>query len=601
MPGEPVHFGLLLVNQALPDGYKVTGPITNKSLHDHVAGLAKTDPATYVRAITALKRRGDEIATIEGLSVSLDDIAPDRAARDQIIQTAQKELNATTDQKKREQILLQAQGKLLDLTKKRPGAMALMANSGARGNPAQLMKIVASPLIAPHPKKGVHPELIDKSYAEGLTPAQYWNTMGEVRNNEVQARISVSEPGEMAKVLVANTIGTHISGTDCGTKNGVMMSTSDSHILDRYTQANPGVPRNTLVTPQFLHSVAGQKPQLLVRSPMTCSAAHGVCQHCQGLSEKGKLHAIGTAVGVRAAQAMAEPLTQMTLSSRHATLMLKETTDFPRGVKGVRQLLEIPQNFKGEAMVAPVGGKIDRIDVAPQGGHYIMIGPHKIYAAPALKLLHKEGDTIEAGDALTTGVPNPAQVVAHKGIGAGRQYFVNQLHKLYKDEGVNLDRRHLELLAKSEINHVRLLDHDDAHPELLKGDVISYNAFRDAYMADGKEVPVAQGLGQALAKEVLHHTVGTVLTPKLVSELEQAGVRTVHVRKNFPRAEFVMKPFTQNPLLDKDWMGRLAHRYLKPTISNAAAYGEESDIHGTHPVPAFVYGAEMRKDPEGRY
>jgi hypothetical protein len=62
-----------------------------------------------------------------------------------------------------------------------------------------------------------------------------------------------------------------------------------------------------------------------------------------------------------------------------------------------------------------------------------------------------------------------------------------------------------------------------------------------------------------------------------------------------------MKPFTMNPLHESDWMARLAHRYLKGSIQQAAQFGETSDIHGAHPIPAYAYGAELRHGPSGGY
>lgn len=595
--------GLYLVNRVLPDSHKLSGPITNKGLHDHLAGLAKSDPAKYVRTVTALKHRGDEIATLEGISVGLDDIEPQYEARDAILKPAIEAMESAKTPEVKQKIVIDAQTKLLAYTKAHPGTMTHMATSGARGNPSQLMKIIGSPLALTHPKRGLEPELVDRSYAEGLTPAQYWRAGPEVRANEVAARISVSEPGEMAKVLVANVISTVVTAADCGTLNGIRASLDDPHAVDRHAQADHGVPRNTLVTPQLVQQLKHRGVHdLLVRSPMTCSAPRGgVCQMCQGLSERGRLQPVGTPVGVRAAQAMAEPLTQMALSSRHSSLSVKEQGKGLTGLKGVRQLLEVPKTFKYEALLAPKAGVVEHVEAAPQGGHYVSVAGTKRYVRPDLSLRVKPGDHVEEGDVLTDGVPNPAEVVAAKGLGAGRAHFVDALHKLYKNEGVDLDRRHLEVLAKSEINHVRLLDVDPAHPEFLKGDVLNYNRYRDAYAASAEARPVHEAVGQRLGREVLHHTVGTVVTPSLVKSLTSAGVAEVHVSPNMPRTEFVMRSFAMNPLHHEDWMGRLAHRFLKNTVREAAAYGESSDIHGTHPVPAYAFGAEMGHGDGGTF
>ncbi len=595
-------FGHHLINEVLPEGYKVDGTITNRGLHDQVVDLARKDPETYVRTVLALKRTGDEIATLEGISVGLDDIEPEYKARDALLAPAIKAFEAAHTPAEREKIIVETQAKALDLTKKHPGSMTHMTLSGARGKPAQLQKIVVTPLATVHPKEGLVPRLLDRSYSEGLTPAQYWLAGPEVRMNEVSARISVSEPGEMAKVLVNNMIGTVITGTDCGTQNGIVMSTSDPHILDRFTQATAGLPRNTLITPKVLQGLHHQHiDKITVRSPMTCVATTGVCQHCQGLNEKGHLHGHGMTVGVRAAQAMAEPLTQMTLSSRHGTLTVKATEKLPSGLRGVRQLLEVPEAFRYEAALAPKHGIIQKIEKAPQGGHYLYVSGEKVYAAPELALRVSVGDSVEKGDALTDGVPHPVKIVQAKGIGAGRQYFADTLHRIYAKEGVNLDKRHLELLAKTEINHLRLQEEDPEHPEFLKGDLVQYNAFRDAYAKDGVEVSVHDAIGRRLAKEVLHHTVGTEVTPSLARSLDLAHIKKVHVAPRMPPIEFVMRPFAMNPLLDPDWMGKLSHRYLKNTLAEGAHFGAESDIHGTHPVPAYAYGKAMRTGPNGTF
>jgi len=594
--------GHLLLNEALPDGYKIDGPVTNKFLHDHVVGLARTDPEKYVRTVTAMKRRGDEIATLEGISVGLDDIQPDYAARDLIMKPAIAALRKASTPHDKERIITGAQAQMIAYTKVHPGSMTHMALSGARGNPAQLMKIVGTPLATQHPKDGLVQRFLERSYSEGLTPAEYWLTGPEVRANEVAARISVSEPGEMAKVLVANMISNVVTTHDCNTNAGVRLALNDTHVLDRFTQAGNGLARNTLVTPRLVQDLKAHKiTDILVRSPMTCAAPRGVCQMCQGHNEKGQAHVIGMTVGVRAAQAMAEPLTQMALSSRHGTLTVKMTSKTPTGLKGVRQFLEIPKAFRHEAALAPVAGVVTGIEKAPQGGHYIRVGTARLYADPELEVRVRVGDHVEAGDALTDGVPHPAKVVEHKGLGAGREYFVNALHKVYKDEGVNLDRRHLELLAKSEINHVRLAEVDPHHPELLKGDILHYNAFRDAYANAAHELPVDKAIGMRLGREILHHTVGTPITPSFARELKERGVHDVHVARGMPAVEFVMKPFTMNPLLDKDWMARLAHRYLKSTLQDAAHVGDEADLHSTHPVPAWAYGAQLHHGAGGTF
>jgi DNA-directed RNA polymerase subunit beta' len=590
------------LNEALPEGFKVKGQVTNKTLHNSLVRLAKDRPEDYVGVIQRLKHRGDEIATLEGISVGLDDIEPEYAKRDKILDAAQKNIAAEKDKSKHAKIIVGAQKELLDLTVTHPGTMTHMAVSGSRGSPSQLMKIVASPLVA-NSKTGPGSFLIRHSYAEGLTPAEHWTTAPEARANNVATVISVAKPGELAKVMVANLQSKVVTRNDCGTKAGIHLSIDDHNVIDRYLAADQfGMHRNTLVTPRLVQELRSKgNHDLLVRSPMTCAAPSGVCQMCMGHDEKGQVRPIGTNVGVRSAQAMTEPLTQMALSSKHAVLTIKEKKLEPAGFKGVLQLLEIPKNFQHEATLAPIAGTVGQIVAAAHGGHYIHVGPEKVYAGPQLTARVKKGDSVEAGDQLTDGIPHPAKLIAHKGIGAARKYFVESLDKVYRNEGVNLDRRHFELLARTNMNTVKLNQYDPHHPEFLKGEPVSYNAFRDAYAAGTARKHLHEAVGDRLGEEVFHHTVGTTITPSLANELHGRGVAEVQVLQNVPKVEFSMRSFAMNPLMEKDWMGRLGHRYLKNSILQGVHQGETSDIHGTHPLPAFAYGAELREDAEGHY
>jgi len=595
--------GQFLVNDVLPDTHKVSGPMTNKQLHDHVVGLAKSDPAKYVKTILALKDRGDEIATLEGITVGVRDVRPLYAERDAIVNeaadAAAKEKNAI----KREKIIIDAQNKLLAQTKTHPGSMTAMALSGARGNPPQLMKIIATPLASNLPGRGIGSFLIRHSYAEGLTPAEYWETAPEARANNVATVVSVSVPGEMAKLLIANTSSKVVTQQDCGTHNGVLLRVDDPNCLDRYLAVEEHkIPRNTLITPRVIQQFkSANDVDLMARSPMTCAATSGVCQMCMGLNEKGHPHAIGTNVGVRTAQALAEPLTQMALGSKHAVLTIKERKLEPQGLKGVRQLLEIPQAFAHEAVLAPADGVVTKIEEAPQGGHFIFVDSTKLYVQPELTVTTKVGTHVENGDSLTNGIPHPAKLAVAKGMGAAREHLVTSLQRVYTGEGVNMDRRHFELLAKSVLNHVRIAESDPKHPEFIRGDVVNYNTFRDSYAKDVERLPVQMTVGRNLGQEVMFYTFGTRVTPSIAKDLQARGIKEVLVSRGVPNIEHVMKPLATNPLLDTDWMALLAHRGLKGTISRAASEGLTSDIHGTHPVPAYAFGAELRNSRDGTY
>ncbi|HEY6025450.1 MAG TPA: hypothetical protein VIV09_01000 [Pseudolabrys sp.] len=591
----PTTLGRHLVDTALPEKWRGRGVLTKGSLNDMLVGVAKEAPDKYPEIVTKLKRLGDELATLDGISVGLDDIAPHIAERDAALRPHVDAFRKATTTADKEKALASAQSAMLDLAKKHPGTMGEMVRSGGRGNAAQLMRAVGAPVMVRDSKGKVVPWLIDKSFSEGLKPADAWVAGGEARVNAVLSNISVVEPGDLAKILVNNMSDQLVTTPDCGTKNGISMLGSDPHIIDRYEAGT-----NRLITPKVASELSSSGKTVIVRSPMTCEAAHGVCQKCQGLSPSGALHGIGTNVGVRAAQALSEPLTQFSLNAKHGGRVGGSTEKVLEGIKGVRSLLEIPTSFAHKAVLADRDGKVVAIDKAPQGGHYVTVEDSRHYVPPAHNVITEVGKSVYAGDALSDGVPKPDEIVRFKGLGDGRRYLVDALADVYKRAGSEVDKRHLETLAKSVLNHVQITDPgpDDA---FIKGDIVDYNKFHAALAASRRRVPTADAAGDTLADGILHYTAGTVITPTIQQQLEQHAITSVMIADQGPRANPLMRPASRTPLLNPDWMARLAHRYLKESLLAGIHRGDVSNLHGASPVPAYVAGTEFGQGEEGAY
>jgi DNA-directed RNA polymerase subunit beta' len=594
-------FGRHLLNAAMPAGYSIEGPTGKKALNKSMSELAHKDAHVYVRTIAALKKIGDRLATSEGLSVGLDDIEPDYKARDAALKPHLQRFNAATSDERKREIVEAAQVDVLKHVSSHPGTMTQQFRSGARGSPIQYMKIVGSPVYARNAAGKTEPWMIHRSYSEGLKPSDYWVAGNEAILDTIKSTVSVSEPGELAKILVSNMQNIIVTEDDCGTSNGILMPADHSDVVDRFLARDTGgFKKGTLVTPAVQSKLSHLQGKILVRSPMTCEAGDGVCQKCQGLDEKGQLHVHGTNVGVRAAQAMSEPLTQFALSAKHGVMTVKGARAQVHGVQGFRQIIQTPHQFINKATLAERDGKVSKIEVAPQGGHYVYIDDHQHYINPNLDVTVAPGQVMERGDALSQGVPKPDEVVNHKGLAAGRLYVVNTLKNLYKDQGQDLDSRHFELLARGEMNHVQILN--DPSNTFLKGDVVSYNALKSALKHGVKTVPLTDALGETLGKEYFHYSAGMRVTPAVVKFLKSQKLSEVTVAPRAPEVQFIMKPATTSPLLDPDWMARLAHRDLKSSILQAAQFGEISDIHGTSPVPAYALSStEFGKGPKGRY
>lgn len=596
---EPQPFGRYLINQTLPEKYRVSGSLTKKSLQKSMNELAHKDPTIYADSIVRLKRVGDELATLEGLTIGLDDITPDYKGRNQILGPLRNRFKKATSDDQRREIAEQAHERLLKATEKHKGELALQVQSGARGSPSDYANIVSGVGYGRDTHGRVEPWLIERSYAEGMKPSDYWVTTGQSMMDTIKTYTEVSVPGELAKKLVANMSDIVVTEDDCGTRNGILMDPTSPDVVDRFLARDAGpYRRNMLITPLIQPKLAKLKGQILVRSPMTCEAGDGVCQKCQGLDEKGNIQQVGTNVGVRAAQAMSEPLTQFALNAKHGRTLKADKTQV-HGVQGFRQIIESPQQFINKATLSSVDGKVTKIEKAPQGGHFVYVDDQQHYVNPIMGVIVSVGQKVERGDSLSEGIPKPDELVKHKGIGVGRLYMVNSLKNIYANQGQNLDQRHFELLARGGLNHVRVLN--DPSKTFIKGDIIGYNNLKSALKMSTKTVSLRDSLGETLGKEYFQFAAGMRVTPPMIDFLRKQKVKEVLIAPRAPEVEFVMKSATMAPRLHPDWLARMSHQGLKTTIQQAAQMGEKSDIHGTHPVPAYTYGVEFGQGTKGRY
>jgi len=593
-------FGQYVVNDLLPADLRGNETLDKKGLYKKLYTHARRDPEDAAVRMDKIRELGHKLSTTEGLSITLDDIEPMYAARNAITRPLLAQLQNVSDPKVRQQAIEKAQDKLLTATKKFGGSQGMLVTSGTKGKPAQLMRMSMAPMAARDASGGATPWLIHHSHAEGLRPSEMFSSNFETRNNQVASFLQITEPGDFSKILVNNMNNQMVLEEDCGTTNGIQMSTDDSNIVDRYmAQSHGGFPAGTHVTPQVFSRLRKKKGTVVMRSPMTCESHDGICQKCYGSNEKGRLHHLGTNVGVRSAQAITEPLTQFQLSAKHGTRQAGLDRTKLEGLSGLRQFLEVPKSFTNKALLSGERGTVTKIDEAPQGGHRIYVGNTEYYTPPHLAPTVRMGDSVAPGDALSDGIPMPNEIVQYKGLGAGRKYMVDRLYDVYSAQGLNVDKRHLEILARSHLNHVQI--DNDPENRYYPGEVVDYTRFMRGLSEDAKKVPVNKSVGQVLAQGHLHHAAGTTVTPEIEQDLSKGGFKQVTVARKPPEVSFIMRPITRNPLLNPDWLARLGHRHLKDSLLEGAYFGQSSNIHGTHPVPAYTYGAEFGRGPKGRY
>jgi hypothetical protein len=371
---------------------------------------------------------------------------------------------------------------------------------------------------------------------------------------------------------------------------------TDNHACDALlAQPYKRFKKDTIITPAVLSSLSrdGVK-QILVRSPMTCEASHGVCRKCAGIRSRGKMGGIGDNVGLESASAIAEPLSQGALNVKHTGGVAtgkQRAFDFPT----LKQFLNIPQTFKGKAPVSEIEGTVTKIEKAPQGGNFIYVGNIKHYLMPESTPLVKIGDHIEAGTALSDGLINPSDIVRLKGIGAGRKYVADTFHEIHKQITGGVNRKHYETMAKALIDHVKL---DDTYS--VEGyspdDVVNFsNLSKQIKFADTQDMPTDKTAGKYLAKNYLYFTIGTRLTQSVIKELKSHAIKSIAVTSKQPFFHAEMTRMQDVPITTPDWMHRLMSSNMRRSLLDSVHRGLSSDIHGSSWVPGVAYGADIGK------
>jgi len=355
-----------------------------------------------------------------------------------------------------------------------------------------------------------------------------------------------------------------------------------------------GYKRNTVLTPKILKELrANGMREILVRSPTVGGPADGgVYARDVGVRERGGIAPLGDYVGVAGAQALAEPVTQSQISSKHSGGVVGASAGAISGFKYINQLVQSPKVFQGGAVHSQKDGRITNVRPAPQGGTYVTVENEDHYIPHGIQIQVKRGDTIEAGDVLTEGTPQPAEIAKHKGVGEARYYFTNTFRKALTDSGTYGNRRNIELLARGLINHVRLTDEvGDGIP----GDVVPYQLLESRWQPrEGHTINAPErAVGQYLERPVLHYTVGTRVRPSMLSKFKQYGVANLAVHKDPPPFEPEMIRGMANAANDPDWMTRMLGSYQKNSILDAAHNGAVSDEAGSSFVPALARGVDF--------
>lgn len=605
--------GRLLVNNVLPEDMRDhTRVIDGNSIKDLLREVAQRYPERYVDISHRLADIGRHAATkagghsfgLEHLQTAKVSLAERRNLEAKLAKILNND-NLTDAQ--RHELIVRHTGDLMQRhvkdvyneSLKEENPLALQVLSGSRGNPMNLVELRGTGLLFTDQRNRVIPVPILHNYSEGLTPAEYWASTYGARQGIMATKFATQDAGFLSKQLnqvshrlvVVDEDDPRMDPTPRGMPVAVDDMDNEGALLARDVA---GYKRNTVLTPRILKDIKSRgHARILVRSPVVGGSPDGgVYSRDVGVREFGTLPGRGEQVGLTAAQALSEPLSQAQLGAKHSGGVVG-TTKSIGGFAYINQLIQTPERFKGGASHAKVDGTVERLEKAPAGGHYLWINGEKHYVASGFEPKVKKGDTVEAGDLLSDGAADPSLVTHHKGIGEGRRVFVNEFYNAMKGAGLKPHRRNIELLARGLINHVRMSEENGPY---APGDVIPYSTMEHTYEPrDDHEIvrDPQRALGKYLEKPVLHYTIGTKVRPSVVKELEHFGITELAVHPDPPPFEAEMIRGMASVQHDPDFLTRMYGSGQKHSLLTAVHRGGSSNELGTSFVPSLARAVDF--------
>ena len=477
-----------------------------------------------------IKSTGYKYCTTAGMTVSIDDVkVPEEKAAD--LAEAQKEVDKVTAQYARGlitdnerynsviKIWEKATDKVADAMQKNfddLNPIYMMSKSGARGNISQLRQVAGMRgLMASTTGKTVEIP-IKSSFREGLDALEYFISAHGARKGLSDTALRTADSGYLTRRLVDVSQDIIVREHDCGTTHGIELSDIkdgnqvveklEERLLGRYPLEdiyNPQtneliVDKDTLITENIADEiVAAGITSVKVRSVLECRTKHGVCAKCYGMGLATREEvSIGESVGIIAAQSIGEPGTQLTMRTIHSG-GVAGVADITQGLPRVEELFEA-RKPKGLAIISEIDGKISISDDKTRK-EVTVTGKDdaKKYTIPfGSKLRVRDGDEIKAGAPITEGSINPNEILAINGPDGVYLYLVQEVQKVYRNQGVDINDKHVEVIARQMLKKVRVEDNGDT--PLFAGSLM------DVYeVEEANEKAIAEGKRPATYKRVL--------------------------------------------------------------------------------------------------
>ena len=375
----------------------------------------------------------------------------------------------------------------------------MMADSGARGSMKQIRKLTGMRGLMANTAGKTIEIPIKANFREGLSVLEYFTSSRGARKGLADTALRTADSGYLTRRMVDVCQDVIIREDDCGVDKGIVVSeiSENGQVIEKFSERIKGrFPVRDICKPgtdEVLiskdHMMTEEDAALLesfdihsaeIRTVLTCKAHSGICAKCYGMNlATSKPVAPGEAVGIIAAQSIGEPGTQLTMRTFHTGGVAGG--DITQGLPRVEELFEA-RRPKKMATIAEIGGKV-RFEEAAKGSLLNIIitaddGDTRTYAVPHTGLLVQDGEVIEKGRQLQDGALNPHDVLRIRGASAVHNYLIQEVLKVYRQQGVDINDKHIEVIVRQMMRKVRVEEAGDT--KLLSGAMTDILEVEDA-------------------------------------------------------------------------------------------------------------------------
>ena len=522
-------YGRILFNETLPTDYPfVNEQVAKGRLSKIVDDIAMRYSTQQVAAtLDALKDLGFTRAPWSGVSFAFSDVnePPERdekiaeyeAKADKV--NANYEMGLLTEEARRQELIDLWTECTAEVSKEveekfdPTSNLAIIVQSGARGNMMQINQIAGMRGLVANPKGEIIPRPVKSNYRDGLSVLEYFISQHGARKGLADTALRTAESGYLTRRLVDVSQDVIVREEDCGTKAGLPIRVAerdnDGNLV--LVKAADGGPYSRLLAADVIDPADGQTvlykrddalsmdvlndlvahgvEEVKCRSVLTCEFKRGVCAKCYGWSlATNKLVDVGETVGIVAAQSIGEPGTQLTLRSFHSG-GVAAASDITQGLPRVTELFEA-RTPKGEAPITEFAGSIKIVE--NDRGRQIILTPDADSGAPKedgvikpityqvskrVPLKVADGDHIKVGTQLVEGSVDPKKILTILGKRAAQVNIVEEVHTVYRSQGVDIHDKHIEVIVHQMTRRVTIIDSGDT--DLLPGELVDNARFRE--------------------------------------------------------------------------------------------------------------------------